>query len=372
MQASDGKLYGMTQFGGSNGFGVIFSFDPSTSIYTKVKDFDSTNGGSPEGNSLVQASDGKLYGMTAGGGSSGYGVIFPFDPSTSTYTKLLDFIGDNGAIPLGSLIQASDGKLYGMTFSGGTLTGNGAMFSYDPSTSIYKELGAPVNSRGSLMQASDGKLYGMFYGNDRIQGGSFFSYDLSSLTFANVKAFNFDGATGTYPDGAYPVGSVIQATDGKLYGMTSGGGSGFSGVIFSFDPSSSTYTKLKDFQNPDGLSPSGNLMQASDGKLYGMTRFGGSNLLGTIFSFDPSDSTYTKLIDYDSASGAARSLGCAFIEVKGCIATTFFKDADGDGYGNPADSAKACAQPAGYVADNSDCDDANRQSIRGQQNFATG
>ena len=41
MQASDGKLYGMTSQGGSSGYGVIFSFDPSSSTYTKLKDFDS-------------------------------------------------------------------------------------------------------------------------------------------------------------------------------------------------------------------------------------------------------------------------------------------------------------------------------------------
>ena len=86
MQASDGKLYGMTNMGGSSGVGVIFSFDPSSSIYTKLMDFDGTNGANPYG-SLMQASDGKLYGMTIRGGSNGSGVIFSFDPSSSTYTK---------------------------------------------------------------------------------------------------------------------------------------------------------------------------------------------------------------------------------------------------------------------------------------------
>ncbi len=75
MQASNGKLYGMTQVGGSSGAGVIFSFDPSSSTYKKLKDFDNTNGGYPTGN-LMQASDGKLYGMTHRGGSSDVGVIF--------------------------------------------------------------------------------------------------------------------------------------------------------------------------------------------------------------------------------------------------------------------------------------------------------
>ena len=69
-----------------------------------------------------------------------------------------------------------------------------------------------------------------------------------------------------------PYGSLMQASDGKLYGMTTNGGSSSdNGVIFSFDPSSSTYTKLKDFDNTNGANPYGSLMQASDGKLYGMT-----------------------------------------------------------------------------------------------------
>jgi uncharacterized repeat protein (TIGR03803 family) len=112
VQASDGKLYGMTTYGGShsagpNYAGVIFSFDPSSSIYTKLKDFDKVNAadplGSPNGTvplgSLMQASDGKLYGMTEKGGTSGFGVIFSFDPPSSTYIKLQDFNGANGANP---------------------------------------------------------------------------------------------------------------------------------------------------------------------------------------------------------------------------------------------------------------------------------
>jgi uncharacterized repeat protein (TIGR03803 family) len=49
------------------------------------------------------------------GGSNGRGVIFSFDPSSSTYTKLKAFDGTNGANPVGSLMQARNGKLYGMT-----------------------------------------------------------------------------------------------------------------------------------------------------------------------------------------------------------------------------------------------------------------
>jgi hypothetical protein len=49
-----------------------------------------------------------------------------------------------------------------------------------------------------------------------------------------------------------------------------------------------------------------------------MTSDGGSNDVGygVIFSFDPSSSTFTKLQDYTGANGANPGRGSAFIEVK--------------------------------------------------------
>lgn len=42
-----------------------------------------------------------------------------------------------------------------------------------------------------------------------------------------------------------------------------------------------------------------------------------------------------------------------------CTELTWYEDADGDGLGNPDVSQRACEQPEGYVADNSDTDDSN-------------
>ena len=41
------------------------------------------------------------------------------------------------------------------------------------------------------------------------------------------------------------------------------------------------------------------------------------------------------------------------------VQLTFYRDLDGDGYGNAAVTAQACSAPAGYVTNNTDCNDSN-------------
>ncbi|MFT3769699.1 MAG: putative metal-binding motif-containing protein [Minicystis sp.] len=46
------------------------------------------------------------------------------------------------------------------------------------------------------------------------------------------------------------------------------------------------------------------------------------------------------------------------------VKTTFYRDADGDGAGDPNVTTQACSQPAGYVTNNNDCDDTNAAIIK--------
>ena len=130
------ELWGMTSAGGQYGIGTIFKTDGSGNNQTVQQSFDIQNdGANPKYTQLTQASDGKLYGMSTTGGVNGMGVLFQYEPVTSTYIKKLDFAGlTNGSRPSGSLMQASDGKLYGMTIIGG-VNNMGVLFQYDPASS---------------------------------------------------------------------------------------------------------------------------------------------------------------------------------------------------------------------------------------------
>jgi uncharacterized repeat protein (TIGR03803 family) len=159
---SDGVLYGTTATGvGASSNGVIFSFDPSTSTYKVVYNFDGTNGAQPQ--AALTLSGGLFYGTTVTGvGASVNGVIFSFDPSTSNYTKLYDFAAATGANPIAAL-TFSDGVIYGTTLMGGASSA-GVIFSFDPSNSTYIDLHDFDLTHGSRPFAALTLSGGVFYG----------------------------------------------------------------------------------------------------------------------------------------------------------------------------------------------------------------
>jgi len=54
------------------------------------------------------------------------------------------------------------------------------------------------------------------------------------------------------------------------------------------------------------------------------------------------------------------------------VATTFYADTDGDGYGNSSDSLDACSLPSGYVTDTTDCDDTQETVYPGNTEICDG
>ncbi|MFM7202487.1 MAG: MopE-related protein [Myxococcota bacterium] len=54
------------------------------------------------------------------------------------------------------------------------------------------------------------------------------------------------------------------------------------------------------------------------------------------------------------------------------VLNTYYKDADGDGYGDPNSSLQACTRPSGYVSDKTDCRDTNDKINPGITETANG
>src|SRR5207249_4911418 len=88
---------------------------------------------------LLRASDGRFYGTTFFGGTDGFGTVFGLNQDGTGFATLYSFKGTNfadGAGPHAPLIEARDGFLYGTTQWGGlptsgpvsTGTGQGTLF----------------------------------------------------------------------------------------------------------------------------------------------------------------------------------------------------------------------------------------------------
>src|SRR5450432_3600239 len=71
-------LYGLTNSGGNENEGTIIKYNPGTNNVTVLKGFTGSER-NPRYSTFIQASNGKLYGMTSDGGISNEGVIFSYD-----------------------------------------------------------------------------------------------------------------------------------------------------------------------------------------------------------------------------------------------------------------------------------------------------
>jgi uncharacterized repeat protein (TIGR03803 family) len=296
IQATDGNFYGMTAFGGANLMGAVIMVTP-VGKESLLYSFGSVpgDGAYPYG-SLIQATDGNFYAMTSAGGANGAGAVIKITP-TGTESVLYSFGSSpsDGAIPSGSLIQASDGNFYAMTLKGGT-DGTGTVIKVTPSGTesvlysfgVLLEGGDGSYPQGSLIQASDGNLYGMTSSGGAnatpkspLQLGA-----VIKITLAGTESvlYSFGSTPG---DGWDPHGSLIQASDGNLYGMTFLGGAIGLGAVIKITLAG-TESVLHSFGSMpgDGLSPNGNLIQASDTNLYGLTNLGGASDGGAVIKIN--------------------------------------------------------------------------------------
>ena len=291
---ADGNLYGMASSGGSKGFGTVFKVSTADGSFNLLHTFTNgpADGNAPSG-SLTLAGT-ALYGVTSGGGNSGWGAVFRMFTNGTGYTNLHSFanVTTDGRSPYGSLTLGG-ATLYGMTTYAGSYN-NGVIFKLNTDGTGYTVLhhfagGTTDGSRpfyGGLV-LSGSTLYGMTEFGGVNGKGTVFKIDINGNNFGLLHSFG--GGTN---DGTMPYESLTLA-DSALYGMTCYGGANDLGVVFRINLNGTGYTNLHSFAGgtTDGRLPVRSLTLAGS-TLYGMTPYGGKYGYGTAFKVNTNGTSF--------------------------------------------------------------------------------
>jgi uncharacterized repeat protein (TIGR03803 family) len=321
--ATDERFHGTVANGGKYNDGAVYRMSSTPGSIIDEHDFSGGSDGDDPTAPPIQSMAGDFYGTTAGDytqNPSSLGTVYKISKS-GDYSVLHNFMGPDGANPVGPLVQSSDGSFYGTTQGGGQY-GNGTIFRIN-SDGSFRLLHSFNNADGSgpngpLIVGNDGNLYGLASGGGSGSGTAF--KITPGGTFTLLSTFGYVGA--------YPNGGLVEATDGNFYGTLSAGGSQDWGTLFKLTPAG-LCSKIYDFQGAsDGFQPMGTLLQHTNGKLYGQTYLGGQKSGGVLFEFDAGLPPFVTYLNVYGVVGArVEILGQGF---KDGVTKVYFNGAEGE------------------------------------------
>ena len=233
-------------------------------------------------------------------------LLFSSTAYAAGITNLANFDGENGKGPFASLTLENKGIFYGTTYD----TGNkdlGTIFSFDPNGNVLTNLANFTGDNGNGPVGSLTVSNGLFYGTTQYGGskdiGTIFSFDPVNNFLNKLAEFTGDNGDG-------PQASLTLGSKNIFYSTTTLGGSQKLGTVYSFNPDGNVITNLANFDSNNGSNPYGGLTLGSKGVFYGTASSGGSKNKGTIFSFNPDGNILSNLADFtgDNGSGPRTSL----------------------------------------------------------------
>ena len=346
-RTGDTQWYTILQNGGLNNLGSIARYDFSSSTLVSTHNFQGGSLGQGPENALVNGLNGDIVGIAATGVSDNY-VLYRIS-SIGVYSVLHEFNTQNEGLNIKSSPVLVGSKLYGIAEGYGQNYG-GTIWSYDFANSTFSveaQLGyangkSPVS--GLVMNPSTNDLsFTCFQGgtSNKLGGGTINSinssnsitkisnlddfdiheihhkpmfyngntYILFSFTQGQIGNFNslygigeLDLANGTVSNiiPVAPVTDILDIVNSDVRGNIIQDGSKIYGLtresIWSIDLSNSTNSILYTFNsNVDGNLPSALILDGN--ALFGINTSGGSNNVGTIFSLDLSNNSYTVIQD---------------------------------------------------------------------------
>ena len=290
--ASDGSIYGVTYYGGTNNLGEVYQLAPDRTL-ADVHDFGggNNNAATPE-SGLIDGGDGYFYGTSDTGGSQDIGAAYKVS-TTGAYLTLHSFTLADSPVLTAPLFKGSDGYFYGTTVGGGhdygsafrlDSTGTNVDFLYN-----FNATDAATTT-GGLVEASNGYFYGVAIKGD----GS------TQTEIYRVKP----GATATVPIatvpttlGIYAAGGLVDGGDGFLYGANILGGANYGGTLYKVSYDGTDVESFYIFgNNNDPYDPETPLIKASDGNFYGVTN-------STVYQITPAGAMTTLVTFNTSING---------------------------------------------------------------------
>jgi len=209
-----------------------------------------------------------------------------FSSGLQAFTTLVSFNGTDGSAPSAGLVQATNGDLYG-TASSGAADGFGTVFKMTPSgtlTTLYNFCDCTDGAfpLGALVQATNGDFYGT-----TLQGGTNGLGTVFKITPTGTLATLYSFCSQpNCTDGAGPYAGLVQDANGDFYGTTPCGGANAgtyctgAGTVFKITLGgalTTLYSFCSQSNCTDGESPVAALVQAANGDFYGTTACGGVN-----------------------------------------------------------------------------------------------
>ncbi len=204
IQGKDGKLYGATNLGAANNLGSIYKLT-TAGVYTDLHDFNNTTDAECGNNvaranvNLLQVTDGSFYGVNGLGGPSGGGSIYKLTSAGVFTAFLFPNPTVDGNFPASTLLQNTNGTVYGTTPSGGPTSCNpcqGVFFSVATGDAAF------VNLEPTQKTAIVGTKVGMF--------GQGFS-SATVVKFGGVASISVTLSGTTYLTAKVPVGAITGA-----------------------------------------------------------------------------------------------------------------------------------------------------------------
>jgi uncharacterized repeat protein (TIGR03803 family) len=129
--------------------------------------------------------------------------------------------------------------------------------------------------------------------------GTLFKVEVESGELTTVVSFTKNGATNK---GAVPIGRLTNDAAGFFWGTTKEGGANNFGTVFKVNRATGALTTVVEFSgngaSNKGAKPFAGLFRDGSGTLWGTTREGGSNNMGTLFKLNATTGALTTVVEF--------------------------------------------------------------------------